>query len=123
MSSLHLITHTVTQTVTQTVTMAANEGIFDWITGEFSDAGKALAAFVSLAATAFFAYKAVMSRFALSAVVMAAICMLVFIVIFKNTDLFADKVEVEVNSAPAHATVIDSVPQLTGVTVDAQPRL
>lgn len=95
MSTLHLITDAVT-------TYAANDGIFDWATGEMSDAGKALGAFASLAATAFFLYRVVQTRMAMSALVMAGISAAIFLVIFNKMDLFADKVEVEVNSAPAH---------------------
>ena len=110
MSSLHLISGAVT--------MAANEGIFDWITGEFSDAGKALGAFISLAATAYFAYRCVQTRMAMSAVVMAGISAVIFLVIFKNMDLFADKAEVEVNSAPAHSAVTGSSSHLVDLVGD-----
>lgn len=99
------------QLVTNLATLAANEGVFDWITGEFSDAGKALTAFASLAATAFFVVRVVQTRMALSALVMAGISAAIFITIFNKMDLFADKVEDEVNSAPAHhaTTISDHV--------------
>lgn len=99
------------QLVTNLATLAANEGVFDWISGEFSDAGKALTAFISLAVTGFFAYRVVQTRMALSALVMAGISGAVCLVIFNKMDLFADKVEVEVNSAPAHhaTTISDQV--------------
>lgn len=97
MSTLHLIA--------DTVTMAADDGLFGWATGEMTDANNALGAFVGLAAAFYFVRRSMQTGFSMAGVVMAGLVAVTFFVIFKNMGFFADKAEVEVNSAPAYSAV------------------
>lgn len=96
-TTLHLAQQTAT-------TLAAEDGILDWGSAKATEALTVLRLFGTVLAVGFVLYQGVASRGALARIIISGIAAGVFVWIIWNVDDLRDRVDNEVNSAPAAST-------------------
>lgn len=107
MSTLMLISETTHQVVPQLLPLAAGDGILDWGNGKIAETETLLKGLAIVIGIVFVIVQAVMSRGAMARIVISGLAAAIFVwVVFNVTDL-RDRVDNEVNSAPAPAGLVE----------------
>lgn len=94
-TTLMLLEHT-----THLVPMAS-EGILDFLDGKIAEAGTVLKGFSIVAGIGFVVWQAIQSRGALARIIMSGLAAGVFVWVVWNVTTLKDRVDNEVNTAPA----------------------
>lgn len=89
--------------------LAAADGVFDWAGEKIQALEVLFRAFAVVAAVFFVIYRAIVTKGAFSAIVIAGVAAAVFVYIVWNVTDLQQRVDTEVNSAPAGDTQLSAV--------------
>ncbi|RIQ12214.1 hypothetical protein [Jiangella rhizosphaerae] len=105
MSAIELMS--VAAEVAPSVQVVADGGVFGWVESEAGQLESTMQTLSIVVAVVFVVFRAVKTGFAIASIAIAALMAGVFVWVVHNVDILGNRVDQEINSAPAAVVQVD----------------